>query len=52
LVERIYLTEIDAHVSGDVYFPELGSEWKEVQRTEHPADEKHKWSFSIVTYEK
>jgi len=52
LVERIYLTEIDAEVDGDVFFPELGSEWKEEHRTHHPADEKHKWSFSIITYVK
>lgn len=26
--QRIYLTEIDAEVEGDTWFPELGCEWK------------------------
>jgi dihydrofolate reductase len=50
---RLYLTEIDAVVDGDVYFPEYNkSEWKEVSRRHHPADERHAYAFDFVLYER
>jgi dihydrofolate reductase len=51
--DELLLTEIDAEVAGDVYFPEYDkSKFKEVSRIHHPADEKHKFAFDFVTYEK
>jgi dihydrofolate reductase len=51
--DRLYLTEIDAVVDGDVYFPEYNkSEWKEVSRRHHPADERHAYAFDFVLYER
>lgn len=53
LANRIYLTEIDAEIEGDTYFPELDhSIWKEVFRIPHPADDRHAFRFDFVTYEK
>lgn len=50
---RLYLTEIDAVVDGDTYFPEIDqSQWKEVSRTHHPADERHAYAFDIAIYDK
>jgi dihydrofolate reductase len=50
---RLYLTEIDAVVDGDVYFPEYNkSAWKEVSRRHHPADERHAYAFDFVLYER
>ncbi|MEP2024589.1 MAG: dihydrofolate reductase [Reichenbachiella sp.] len=49
----IYLTEIDAHIeNGEVFFPEMRSEWKETSRKHHPLDDRHKYSFDFVKYEK
>ncbi len=49
---RIYLTEINAEIEGDVYFPEFDkSTWKEVNREYHPIDDKHPYSFDFVIYE-
>ena len=46
---RIYLTEVDAEVDGDVTFPELhDAEWEEVSREHHPADERHAHAFTLV----
>ena len=50
---KIYLTEIQAIVEGDVLFPEFDTEiWKEVQRRKHPSDAKHLHSFDFVTYQR
>ena len=53
LAHRIYLTEIKAAVEGDTYFPEFGTTgWKEVSRTPHPADDRHRYAFDFVIYER
>jgi dihydrofolate reductase len=51
--DRLYLTEIHADVDGDTLFPEFDrAEWNEVSRTPHPADERHKYAFDFVVYER
>ncbi|MBU2914896.1 dihydrofolate reductase [Reichenbachiella agariperforans] len=53
LADKIYLTEIDAHIEGgEVFFPELTNDWVEQSRTHHAADERHKYAFDFVTYER
>ncbi|HYG83821.1 MAG TPA: dihydrofolate reductase [Verrucomicrobiae bacterium] len=48
-VEKIYLTEVEAEIPGDVYFPELNmDDWKEVAREPHQKDEKHPYNYSFV----
>lgn len=50
---RLYMTEIDAHIEGDTYFPELDMrQWKEVSRSHHPKDERHAYAFDIVLYDR
>jgi dihydrofolate reductase len=50
---RIYLTRVHAAVEGDTYFPELpSSEWREVAREEHAADERHAYRYSFITLER
>ena len=50
---RLYLTEIDAHIDGDTYFPALNiGDWKETSRTHHPADQRHAYAFDIVVYDR
>lgn len=50
---KMILTEIDAEVEGDTYFPEFNrSEWKETSREHHPKDERHIYAFDFVVYEK
>jgi dihydrofolate reductase len=46
-ITRVHSTFDDA----DTFFPEIdNSEWKEVSRTTHDADEKHAHAFSFITY--
>jgi dihydrofolate reductase len=50
---RLYLTEIDAVVEGDTLFPEVNSsQWKEVSRVHHAADQRHTYAFDIVVYDR
>lgn len=51
--QTIELTIVDAKFDGDTYFPEFDSNtWKEVERTHHSTDEKHKYAFDFVRYQK
>jgi dihydrofolate reductase len=49
----LHLTEVDADVAGDAYFPQWQrDEWREVWREAHPADEKHAFPFAFVRFER
>jgi dihydrofolate reductase len=51
IADMLYLTEIDAFISGDVEFPAFDrSNWREVSRIPHPIDQKHQFSFDFVKY--
>ncbi|MCB0487625.1 MAG: dihydrofolate reductase [Cyclobacteriaceae bacterium] len=53
VADCLYLTEIDAIIEGDTYFPEINpSEWREVSRKRHEADQKHKHAFDFVVYDR
>ena len=50
---RLYMTEIDAVIEGDTFFPEFDqSDWKEISRQHHPADQRHAYAFDIVIYDR
>lgn len=47
--EKIYLTEIDAEVEADTFFPEFDrNNWRETSREFHPADEQNDYPYSFV----
>jgi dihydrofolate reductase len=53
LCDRILLTRIHQTIEGDVFFPELKKDdWKEVSRQNIASDEKNKYNFSFITYER
>jgi dihydrofolate reductase len=50
--QRLYLTEINAEIEGDTFFPEFNKQnWKETSRIHHQADSRHAYSFDFVIYE-
>ena len=50
---KLYLTEIQTSLEGDTYFPEFNkNQWKEISRTHHLADERHKFAFDFVVFER
>ena len=51
LASRIYLTQVQADVVGDVVFPAWNcNEWQVIEQTQHAADERNEFahSFSIL----
>lgn len=49
----IHLTRIHASVPGDAKFPALDmSQWRETERVEHPADERHAYAMTFSTLER
>lgn len=53
LVDRLYLTLVHSDVEGDTHFPLLEpSEWLEVERTRHEADDRHAFAFSFVVLQR
>jgi len=51
--DRIYLTEVDADVGGDTFFPPLDpGDWEVLEALEHPADERHPYDFSWLTLDR
>lgn len=52
-IQRLYLTLIHQEFEGDVYFPELNmSEWEEISRAAHTADEKNVYAYSFIVLER
>lgn len=50
---RLYVTEIEAELEGDTYFPELDfSPWRPVHQEHFPADEAHAYPFTIRVFER
>lgn len=53
VADKIYLTKIHASFEGDTFFPEFDeSRWKELSKEQHPQDERHKFAFDFVIFEK
>lgn len=53
VVDRMYVTQIDAEVDGDTTFPAYDeSAWRVIERVDHPADEAHAHAFTILTLER
>jgi dihydrofolate reductase len=53
IADRMILTWIDADFEGDTFFPEFDeSEWRIVSRADHEPDEKNRWRYSFVVYER
>lgn len=53
LATHLYLTEIDAELAGDAFFPAIDhAQWKEESRQHHPSDDRHRYAFDFVVYSK
>lgn len=49
VADVLHLTEIEADVPGDTWFPEFDrSRWIEAEVGRHPADEKHAYAFRFL----
>ena len=52
LAARLYITEVDAEVDGDAFFPELGEDWREVGRDCYRASERDEYNYCLVQYDR
>ena len=53
IADVLDLTLVDATLDADVFFPEIDTTvWKETSREDFKADEKHKYNYSFVTFER
>lgn len=53
-VDKLYVTYVDAEFpQATVFFPQINCEtWQEVSRDHHEADDKNKYAFDFVEYER
>ncbi|MCZ4298717.1 dihydrofolate reductase [Henriciella marina] len=53
LADRLYITDVDADVDGDVFFSVEGLDtFKEVSGTTYPADDRNEYAFTHRVYER
>lgn len=49
MVDRIFLTQIQASIDGDIFFPAIdSSQWRELSRISHKKDEKNMYDYDFV----
>lgn len=51
-VNTIYLTKVHANILGDKFFPELNSDWIEVESQRFEADLQHAFAYSFIILRK
>ncbi|AWF82939.1 dihydrofolate reductase [Microbulbifer sp. A4B17] len=52
LASRLYITEVDAKVDGDAFFPDIDDSWVESLRECYPASDKNEYNYSLVQYDR
>lgn len=52
LVQRMYLTHVDAEFEGDAWFPEIADDWQKVSSERHEVDDKNSWGCEFAVYER
>ncbi|SEA04072.1 type 3 dihydrofolate reductase [Alkalimonas amylolytica] len=52
--ERLYLTEIDAELPGDTWFPDYlaVASWQLLREEKHPADSKNPYAYQFITLQR
>lgn len=52
IADRIELTRVHSEFEADTFFPDISDEWKLSNEEFHSKDEKHKYDFTYLTYER
>lgn len=52
LVDKIYLTKVHVTVEGDTFFKFDASEWQEVVREAHNADDNNQYNYEFIVLER
>lgn len=52
-VDRLYLTRVQAHIDGDVFFAEFSlNGWTLLGRGHHPIDDRHEYAYDTEVWER
>lgn len=53
LCNKLYVTEVDIEVEGDVFFPKIeADEWSLLSEESHKSDEKNEYNYTYKVYER
>jgi dihydrofolate reductase len=53
LWDKLYITEVELEVEGDVFFPHLDmAEWELISEEDHQPDEKNPYNYSFKVYKR
>jgi dihydrofolate reductase len=52
IADRIELTRVNSEFEADTFFPEIGDEWELVKEEYHTVDDRHKYDFTYLTYDR
>jgi dihydrofolate reductase len=52
MVDRLYLTTVDAEVQGDTYFDMGRDDWRVVTNERHEVDDRHRYAFNIYVLDR
>lgn len=52
IADRIELTRVHSEFEADTFFPDISDEWELSNEEFHSKDEKHKYDFTYLTYER
>jgi dihydrofolate reductase len=52
MVDRLYLTTVDAEVQGDTYFDMGKDDWRVVTNERHEVDDRHRYAFNIYVLDR
>ncbi|MDP5210364.1 dihydrofolate reductase [Microbulbifer sp. 2205BS26-8] len=50
LASHLYITEVDAEVDADAFFPKLDDSWVEIVRECYPASDSNEYNYDLVQY--
>lgn len=53
LADQLDITRVEGDFEADAFFPEIRSkDWMEIARDEHQADDKNKYNYAFIRYQK
>lgn len=53
LWDRLYMTEVDLEIEGDIFFPEVDiNQWNLLSQEDHLSDEKNLYNYSFKVYQR
>ncbi|AOS95942.1 Dihydrofolate reductase type 3 [Microbulbifer aggregans] len=52
MARRLYITEVEAEVDGDAFFPEFANGWSETSRDCYPSSDRDEYNYCLVQYDR